>query len=57
MSKYSGTEEQRKVLLDAGIRTGLMDVSSYDAMRSLTWAIRTYNEGVNIPFNFNLERS
>ena len=57
MSKYTGTEEQRRVILDAGIRTGLMDDDTIDAKRSLTWAIRTYNEGVNIPLNFDLEGS
>jgi len=54
MSKYTGTQEQRSVILDAGIRTGLMDDDTIDAKRSLTWAIRTYNEGVNIPLNFDV---
>lgn len=56
MSKYTGTEDQRRVILDAGIRTGLMDDDTIDAKRSLTWAIRTYNEGVNIPLNFDVKK-
>ena len=57
MSKYTGTQEQRRVILDAGIRTGLMDDDTIDAKRSLTWAIRTYNEGVNIPLNFDVRQT
>ena len=56
MSKYTGTEDQRRVIVDAGIRTGLMDDDIGDAIRSLTWVIRTYNEGVNIPFNFDISQ-
>ena len=52
MTNYTGTEEQRRVLIVAGMRNALHDEEFPEARRVATWAIETYNEGVNIPLNF-----
>ena len=54
MSNYTGTTEQRGVLVEAGMRNAYADEEFFEARRVATWAIETYNEGVNIPFNFDM---
>ena len=54
MSNYTGTTEQRGVLVEAGMRNAVLDEEFPEARRVATWAIETYNEGVNIPLNFDM---
>ena len=56
MSNYTGTTEQRGVLVEAGMRNALLDEEFPEARRVATWAIETYNEGVNIPLNYEYQQ-
>jgi len=56
MTNYTGTEEQRRVLIVAGMRNALLDEEFPEARRVATWAIETYNEGVNIPLNYEYQQ-